>query len=51
MFADALQEMMDPQAYARQQRRILDEGQKRLGEEYFNPYGQFVVEQKNELMQ
>ena len=46
LFADALQEMMDPQAYARQQRRILDEGQKRHGEEYFNPYGQFLQELK-----
>ena len=46
LFADALQEMMDPSAYARQQRRILDEGQQRIGGEYFNPYGQFLQEQK-----
>jgi hypothetical protein len=51
LFADALQDMMDPQAYARQQRRILDQSQQRMDGEYFNPYGQFLVEQKNQLMQ
>jgi len=51
LFADALQEMMDPQGYRRAQRYIQKDSAQRIDNEAFNPYGQFLEESKKSLIQ
>jgi len=51
LFADALQEYMDPDAYRKAQARLNKDREQRIGNEAFNPYGQFIMDTRNSLIQ